>query len=663
MTGLFGCGNTGNSSQSNTRNGESFNIVNGYEIPVSLGESTISQEEIDKLDEVTAFQTVNNYADAFLYMLNKTYDNSAEAVTKAAELLYGDYEDLGKLTVNDYDLLILKTNDKYYPTDIFNKEDKTWMKQYELDQYSFESVDDLAKILNGSYQTLCKDGYKLGDAPYLVIDGKKIEETIKYNVPIYIYDGFEIPVALGYPKLSKDEIAQITESNAEAKITTYADALVYLYGNLHGKLKPCTVYDFAKEDQIVTGRFQSLYAPLLYGDYDQVYRLDTTSTDGTLFQLCLKGNDGRYYWLDWYEQVIRDNKGWLVDCFGEDYRGECYAFDSIEDVEVAMKDPDYNPGLRLDHIRDYPMTMLKPFLLADESFKKMENMILPDGTEAKTSIEFGVPCYTYCGANIPIDLGLPELTYEQIDELIKNKDYERTRQTIKTYADLACYCLRARFISIAGHAELTNGVVVDNNPKNPDVGNIKLDDDWSTTISGKQMLMTKFGQCSSASTFVNYMLADDYDELGYVFIRYKNEDGHVQVYFKVDDKYVMVNPVDQIFCEPNSDYSSLDDDSIAVSWVGDSLEKMMDSFINYKGPGANDEDIESCYTILSDFDLIQKRVNNHNYIFPTGTEVKSWTEASEFGYDEPPFDYKSRDRMFDISIPDSLTILKDNIAQ
>lgn len=636
LLSLFGCNkDTGTT----TRNGETFNKYDGYEIPASFGESILADKDIDNI--VNPIQEINNIVDAFRYIKINTFDDSRKAVEKCGELLFEDYDELGELVISDYSLLSVKINGKYYPIDVFSNE-KTWMSSYKLDSYSFDSKENMCKALNAEYKNL------------VVFNNERIVESEKYGTKIYTYKGFEIPVALGYPKITDEQMSEIDDMSAPLKITTYADALVYLYNNLYGVYAPTPINRMANDGEITGAKFMNDYCQLLFGDYKEVYNIYNITNGpvggkgGCTFFLVLKAQDNKYYWLDWYQQVIFGDKKWLGKYIDNEFTGDKYCFDSIDELCQAMKDPSINAALEY-HV---DLNTFKPdvYLLADESYaellkKETQIITLPDGEEVQTYYKFGAECYKYCGTDVPVELGLPKLTTKEIDELITSKDYERIKDEITTYADMALYCLRAkyRFTSIEqedliGFQKATS-------------------DNWFNILPAKQTMAYKFGSCTTATNLFNYLLKDDYDELGIVQIRYKEGGGHTQAYLKSNGKYFMVNPSSTFFMDPANttrlDLWMKEYDMYDVAY-GDSLQEIIDGLVNSKNPGTPHVTVDQIYIVYTDYDFVYKA--DRYYSYPEDFEASVVYGSDIAGVATPSIDYKNRDRKdeYDISKLDDI---------
>lgn len=200
----------------------------------------------------------------------------------------------------------------------------------------------------------------------------------------------------------------------------------------------------------------------------------------------------------------------------------------------------------------------------DKNGNELWTFVSPDGKTLSLTDRLGEKVYTYKGVQIPAGLGAPVLTDAQIDELISIVEAERSKkledvniealnqvkEKITTLADAVAYLKKSKF------AFTTKEVVSEAGISGPDVGNIGF---WgyqdiyevnifSHTISGAQSLLLNEGQCSSMTSMMAYLLADDYEEFGYIKLsnepRNSSEEygGHAMAYIRNNGKYYLVNP-------------------------------------------------------------------------------------------------------------------------
>lgn len=223
-------------------------------------------------------------------------------------------------------------------------------------------------------------------------------------------------------------------------------------------------------------------------------------------------------------------------------------------------------------------------------------LVAPNGMTMKETRNYGVPTIRYAGTTIPQGLGLPMLTDEEIDALLAENDPRKVKDTITTLADFVNYCYRGKFIFGDGLIFLYN----DGNSLG------------QTTSSGFQTLERRIGQCASMSSCLHYVLADDYEEVGYVWI-----DGHVMAYILCDDLYYLINPVEYV--------------STNGRWPNRWLEYLPNAGVIYCSPDFQDiadsiygkvigTRISFVYTFVSPGDYTQRSYGE----FPIGTTGIRW---------------------------------------
>lgn len=223
-------------------------------------------------------------------------------------------------------------------------------------------------------------------------------------------------------------------------------------------------------------------------------------------------------------------------------------------------------------------------------------LVAPNGMTMEVTENYGVPTVRYAGTTVPQGLGLPMLTDEEIDTLLSENDPRKVKDTITTLADFVNYCHRGKFV-------FGDGLIFFYN-EGKNLG--------QTTSSGYQTLERRIGQCSSMSSCLHYVLADDYEEVGYVWI-----DGHIMAYILCDNLYYLINPVEYVFNDgrwpnrwleylPNSEviYCSPDFQDIADSIYG----KVIGTRISF------------VYTCVSPGDNTQRNYGE----FPVGTTGVRW---------------------------------------
>ena len=153
-----------------------------------------------------------------------------------------------------------------------------------------------------------------------------------------------------------------------------------------------------------------------------------------------------------------------------------------------------------------------------------DQIMAPNGMVLKETENYGVSTIEYAGTTVPQGLGLPKLTDEEIDALLAENDPKKVKDSITTLADFVNYCYRGKFV-------FGDGLIFIHGDNGEPRG--------YTTSSGYQTLQRRIGQCASMCSCLHYVLADDYEEVGYVWI-----DGHAMAYILCDGLYYLINPAE-----------------------------------------------------------------------------------------------------------------------
>ena len=215
---------------------------NGIQIPVILGEPKLSLEYLSKNNykSISSMKKeIETYADAMVYLKDRAYSvKGNDIVNDLCNLLNSDYDDIASVTIqtsNDfYYVLSIKVNDRYYILDpsADHRGSNEWLQNYNLEEGSFESKEQLLKALSISY-------------PISDIHNVFYTPTSPEGAPIYLkntgdeltyeYSGFEYNANFGYPTFSAEDIdTLIAEYNAgnfdvvKEKISTVPDMVYFL---------------------------------------------------------------------------------------------------------------------------------------------------------------------------------------------------------------------------------------------------------------------------------------------------------------------------------------------------------------------------------------------------------------------------------------------------
>lgn len=246
----------------------------------------------------------------------------------------------------------------------------------------------------------------------------------------------------------------------------------------------------------------------------------------------------------------------------------------------------------------------------------------PNGDVVTGTTTCGVPTFYFAETTIPVGLGLPELTDEEIDALLEENDPRKAKDVITTLADFANYCYRGKFV-------FGDGLIFFSKPK------------AQTTSSGYQTLQMRMGQCASMSSCLRYVLDDDYEETGYVMI-----DKHLMAYIFCDGLYYLINPVEYVF-------TAYEDYRWCPAWLHHIAHDGIGTYCS-----ANFQDIaDSLYgrVIGTKVTYVYTSTGPGDWVtgpnlqsFPKGTTATHWYGPSKFKYfsfDE--YDWVSQENVVD----------------
>lgn len=342
-------------------------------------------------------------------------------------------------------------------------------------------------------------------------NSKEIKTVDEKGVECYTYMNNDIPIVFGMPSCDNQELLNCSEEESYDLIQTYPDALYYLY-NLEHVDDP---YAYA-----------SKAANLLANKYEDVGTIEISCEHNNYFIIYIKV-DGIYYPDDIFSKLINNNNVWM-----NGFVGNKFDFNNLDDLRSAIKN-----GFTFMDDND-KVVEVKTTSYNHETIKG------PDGTSYKCEERLGTKVYRYCGYQIPVDLGFPELSIEEIKKLVNNPQKDDVASKINTLADAVCYMYYSNFKEGTGEHYKYNGIIFAD-------GQLDYHDEKYYVeyfLSGLEILYTNRGHCCESSILINYLLHDDYKEMGYVRISYPpNEGGHVMLYVLADNgMYYLINPASYI---------------------------------------------------------------------------------------------------------------------
>lgn len=108
------------------------------------------------------------------------------------------------------------------------------------------------------------------------------------------------------------------------------------------------------------------------------------------------------------------------------------------------------------------------------------------------------------------------------------------REKVRTAGDLLLYMLASRMLLKNGDESVT----VDGH-------------DWHYNSTAEQVLAENLGNCGRMANLANYLLADDYEEIGFILHSYYpgNGGGHVYNYIRYGGKYYIVDFSSYLFAD------------------------------------------------------------------------------------------------------------------
>lgn len=246
----------------------------------------------------------------------------------------------------------------------------------------------------------------------------------------------------------------------------------------------------------------------------------------------------------------------------------------------------------------------------------------PNGEMLTIRERLGEEVVDYCGTQIPVGLGLPKMTDDEIDALIAKADYAATAQTITTLADAVNYICRAGIVF-----DDISPIIHDPEPAYSDMQYVK---------SAWQVLRDNSGQCWTMSNLLHYFLKEDYEEVGYIHARTPG-DGHLMAYIYHNGKYYLVNGVG--YCADTWESRWFGSYSTELTVCAEDFQTIADSLTQYMRLG-DQELVNYVHLIKSPGDLAFGMVGNTE-IYPVGTEVIRYY-GPDFAYQETSYDWQSQ---------------------
>lgn len=395
-----------------------------------------------------------------------------------------------------------------------------------------------------------------------------IEPKVMYGRSSYYINGYVYASELGAPVLGEESVSKLFSAGdlnaASEQITNIGDALYYLDNN--GKFglpnEACNLFSF-----------------LIAGDYESVGLIHFYFNDN-YYCITYVEHNGMYYPFD----PFSDSPAWLFKP-----ENDCFSNSDLNLLTEKLVAAFPHPGTELT------------------SIEISENVDKPHGAKV----------FYYADTTIPVDLGKPQLSDEEIDALILEQDYSKTAATINTLADAINYYKRAGFTFY-------------------DKRNNNRHGKFNYVQSACQVLKSNEGQCVSMSNLNHFLLHDNYDEVGYVSVRSPG-DGHVMTYILQDGKYYLINSVDYTL---DHNYLWLDSYPNVLGCAED-FQDIADSLVEHMKLG-DGKLVNHVHLVKSPGDFVQGEGGRY---YPKGCEVIPYYGIKKITYFEAGYEWDTQTRI------------------
>ncbi|MBE0451993.1 MAG: copper amine oxidase N-terminal domain-containing protein [Clostridia bacterium] len=159
--------------------------------------------------------------------------------------------------------------------------------------------------------------------------------------------------------------------------------------------------------------------------------------------------------------------------------------------------------------------------------------------------------------NLPFELGMAKMTIDEVETLV-GAEPEIIQEKISTVADLLQYMISAKYKTASGDEQISeNGYT------------------WHHNRTSESTIRKNEGNCGATANFANYILKDDYDEVGFInFSADSRQGGHIFNYIKQDDQYHIIDFLQY----PLSDYSRYNYRIISIDQMEDYPEYCLKSY-------------------------------------------------------------------------------------
>lgn len=348
-------------------------------------------------------------------------------------------------------------------------------------------------------------------------NGIKVKESSLLGVKTYVYEEYNMPQELGKPHLTDDEILNYSNMDNDIifnEIDSYIDLLrIDENKDYSNKFSNDDLFIWAFKHFENVGYIHTEYIDELN---KKIFgKLIYIQTENNIYVLNIAQDSSNKEYLKYFkaDQAIFDDKDELYNAINAYYPVNYWLIEIIDNI-----------------------------------------ITLPNGELSSISISRNTECYEYNGYKLPVGLGMPELNDKEIEELTKTTDYKKIEDSINNIGDAVAY-IEAKGMKIQADNDsrgysFKNGVTY--------------------SCSGAQIIDMNVAACTGASTLLNFLLFDDYDEFGYITgyehtIDYAK--GHDGRYYIIDGTCVIGNHMWL------SNYS--------IDGNADTLEELMNDYINH----------------------------------------------------------------------------------
>ncbi len=395
--------------------------------------------------------------------------------------------------------------------------------------------------------------------------------------------------------LSDEEIAELADSTDLALISEEITSVEDFYRYLKAANFQNTGESFGSAAELLTeratdqpGPFCELMVAALQDNYQET-GIITVEMEGNAYKLFYLEKDDKYY------AYQPDNYKFTTSCI--------FSSDILEGLAENCLTIDLGQGGAWEK---YEI----------ESYVGTHGSVeAPNGETLNLTYDSGTETYYFAGTTLPVGLGLPKLTDDEIDALIATEDAEKIAEALTTVPDLVNYFVRAEM-----QHKLSEYRVDEKGGK------------VYYTCSGLQTLVRN-ENCFNMCNAVTYCLKDYYDEIGYINIS-NNQDGHWLNYIKHDGIYYVLNA--EIYLADVSPVRWMSDYGDGTqTWASEDLGTIAESFTEHDFHDEGDY-ISMVYTCKAKGDIVEFASYESNYMselesrqemmryFPEGSNAKCW---------------------------------------